>query len=416
MTTSADADVCELLPQVGSVSNPVVETTTGRESGVRAACSSGRSWVLAEVRTMKRILVIDDEAWLREMVNAVLTDRGFSIVEAENGKQGVVMAHEHLPDLILCDVNMQELDGYKTLAALHEDPATAAIPFILMTGYADPAGMRQGMELGADDYLPKPFTAEQLCGAVEARLRKASHVRQEAERRLADLRDSISLALPHELRTPLNGILAYGEILSTDAESLQPSEVAEMGQVINESGRRLMRLIENFLIYAQLELLGSDPAKTAALRKKETTFPLRLIEEKARAVAQHAHRAEDLQLELQDIPVPMAEEYLLKIVDELVQNAFKFSKPATPVRVSFAATDNGLVLTIADAGRGLSSEQVAKVGAYMQFDRKMQEQQGLGLGLTICRRLAEMHGGTLGMQSQPSVGTTVRVVFSKVGD
>jgi signal transduction histidine kinase len=362
---------------------------------------------------MKRILVIDDEEWLREMVNVVLTHKGFAVVEAENGSQGVDMARQHLPDLILCDVNMQQMNGYKTLAALREDPATTAIPFILMTGYADPAGMRQGMELGADDYLPKPFTAEQLYGAVEARLRKALQLRQEAERKLADLRDSISLALPHELRTPLNGILAYGEILTTDAESLQPAEVAEMGQVISESGRRLMRLIENFLIYAQLELLGSDVAKAAALQKKQTEFPLRVIEEKARAAAQHARRASDLILELADQPVPMAEEYLSKIVDELVQNAFKFSRPNTPVRVALAATDNGLSLSVADRGRGFSPEQVAKVGAYMQFDRKMQEQQGLGLGLTICRRLAELHGGTLAVQSQPAAGTTVTVRFPK---
>jgi signal transduction histidine kinase len=323
------------------------------------------------------------------------------------------MARQYLPDLILCDVNMQQMNGYKTLAALREDPATAAIPFILMTGYADPAGMRQGMELGADDYLPKPFTADQLCGAVEARLKKAKQMRQEAERKLADLRDSISLALPHELRTPLNGILAYGEILSTDAESLQASEVAEMGQVITESGRRLMRLIENFLIYAQLELLGSDSAKAAALQKKETSFPVRVIEEKARAAAQNARRPGDLILELQDRPVPMAEEYLSKIVDELVQNAFKFSPPNSPVRITLTTTDNGLSLSVSDKGRGLSAEQVTKVGAYMQFDRKMQEQQGLGLGLTICRRLAELHGGTLAMQSQPSGGTTVVVRFPK---
>jgi signal transduction histidine kinase len=372
---------------------------------------AGSGQVSGGTRAMKKILVIDDEEWLREMVKVVLDLRGFAVIEASDGSQGIELARQHLPDLVLCDVNMQQVNGYGTLAALRETPATAAIPFILMTGYADPAGMRQGMELGADDYLPKPFTAEQLCGAVEARLKKAKQLRQEAERKLADLRDSISLALPHELRTPLNGILAYGEILTSDAESLQPAEVAEMGQVISESGRRLMRLIENFLIYAQLELLGSDPAKSAALQRKQTQFPLRVIEEKSRAAAQHAHRAGDLVLELQDQPVPMAEEYLSKVVDELVQNAFKFSKPNTPVRVMLAPAGNGLSFSVSDRGRGLSPEQVAKLGAYMQFDRKMQEQQGLGLGLTICRRLAQMHGGTLNVQSQPTIGTTVTVLF-----
>lgn len=365
---------------------------------------------------MKKILVIDDEDWLREMVNVVLDNRGFSVIEAENGSRGIELARQHLPDFVLCDVNMQQTNGYLTLAALRETPATAAIPFILMTGYADPAGMRHGMELGADDYLPKPFTAEQLCGAVEARLRKAQEMRQVAERKLADLRDSISLALPHELRTPLNGILAYGEILSTDAEALQPGEVAEMGQVISESGRRLMRLIENFLIYAQLELLGSDPAKAATLRKKATQFPVRVIEDKAHTIAETMRRSTDLTLTLQDRPVPMAEEYLSKIVDELLQNAFKFSKPNTAVRVVLENTGGAFALSVTDQGRGLSPEQIAKIGAYMQFDRKMQEQQGLGLGLTICRRLADMHGGTLVIQSQPGAGTTVTVRLPEDAD
>lgn len=364
---------------------------------------------------MKKILVIDDEEWLREMVNAVLTDKGFAVLEAENGSRGIEMARQHLPDLILCDVNMQQMNGYMTLAALREDPATAAIPFILMTGFADPAGMRQGMELGADDYLPKPFTAEQLCGSVEARLKKAKQVREEAERKLADLRDSISLALPHELRTPLNGILAYGEILSTEARTLPPAEVAEMGQVITESGTRLARLIENFLIYVQLELLGSGSTQAGALQQGETPLPAPVIEEKARALAERAHRAGDLFVEVQNQPVPMAEEYLAKIVDELVQNAFKFSKPHTPVRVTLAVADKVLTLSVADQGRGLSPEQIAKIGAYMQFDRDLHEQQGLGLGLTICRRLAQMHGGTLTVQSQPDAGTTVTLTFPKAG-
>src|SRR5947209_15819062 len=121
---------------------------------------------------------------------------------------------------------MDKVDGYRTLSSLRNEPATAAIPFILMTGLADHAGMRHGMELGADDYLPKPFTIDALYGAVEARLKKTEAVRQQAEKKLADLRDNISLMLPHELRTPLNGILAYGELLSTEAAAMPASEVA----------------------------------------------------------------------------------------------------------------------------------------------------------------------------------------------
>src|SRR6478752_143748 len=218
---------------------------------------------------MKRLLVIDDEEGLREMIQLALRQKGYEVVEAENGAVGIEKARKILPDLILCDVNMEKVDGYLTLSSLRSEASTAAVPFILMTGLADHAGMRHGMELGADDYLPKPFSIEALYAAVEARLKKVQTVRQEAEKKLSDLRDNISLMLPHELRTPLNGILAYGEILAADAATLAAQEVAEMGQVIHDSGKRLERLIENFLIYAQLELLGTDPQKLKALRAKQ---------------------------------------------------------------------------------------------------------------------------------------------------
>jgi signal transduction histidine kinase len=362
---------------------------------------------------MKRILVIDDETWLREMVHMALEQKGFEVLEAENGAAGIEAARKALPDLILCDVNMEKVDGYLTLSSLRSEPATASVPFILMTGLADHAGMRHGMELGADDYLPKPFSIEALYAAVEARLKKVQAVREEAEKKLADLRDNISLMLPHELRTPLNGILAYGEILSSEAATLPPEEVSEMGQVIHESGKRLERLIENFLIYAQIELLGTDPQKVLALSKKRTESSAELVERHARAQAHQLKRDADLFLDLQDRPVPISEDYLAKIVDELVQNAFKFSAPGTPVSVKLSEVPGGVSLTISDRGRGFSTEHINKVGAYMQFDRKLHEQQGLGLGLSIAKRLTELHGGTLTISSQRDSSTSVTIKLPK---
>lgn len=358
---------------------------------------------------MNKILVIDDEEWLREMVQMALRQRGYDVIEAENGAAGIEKARRELPDLILCDVNMEKMDGYRTLSELRNESTTAAIPFILMTGLADNAGMRHGMELGADDYLPKPFSIEGLYAAVDARLRKAQTVRAEAERKLADLRDSISLMLPHELRTPLNGILAYGEILTAEAATLKPEEIAEMGQVIYQGGRRLERLIENFLIYAQLELWGTDPQRVNLLRRKQTASPARLIEEHARKQADELGRGPDLRLNLHDSALPISEEYLAKVVEELVQNAFKFSQAGQGVTVELREGPEATVLSVADQGRGFSAEHIARVGAYMQFERKLHEQQGIGLGLTIARRLTELHGGTLVIQSEKGVGTTVSV-------
>ncbi len=361
---------------------------------------------------MKRILVIDDEEWLREMVHMALGQRGYEVIEAPNGAAGVEAARKHLPDLVLCDVNMEKMDGYATLSALRNESATATIPFILMTGLADNAGMRHGMELGANDYLPKPFTLDGLYAAVEARLKIAEKVREQAGEALNDLRTNLSMMLPHELRTPLNGILAYGEMLASDPGSLSPEEIADMGQTIAQSGRALQRLIETFLAYSQLEIIRADPQKIASLRGKSIATAHQIVEREARRIAGDAKRAEDLVLDLASISVPVSEEYFAKLVEELVHNAFKFSKPGTPVTVSLQAVTGAPVLSVTDRGRGMTADQITKLGAFMQFDRKTHEQQGLGLGLTIARRLAEIHGGALSLESEAGIGTTAKVKFS----
>jgi len=356
---------------------------------------------------MKKILVIDDEEWLREMIHLALRQKGFDVIESDNGADGIQKARVELPDLILCDINMEKVDGYLTLASLRNEAPTAAIPFILMTGLVDNASMRHGMDMGADDYLAKPFTTDALYAAVDARLKKAQTLRDEAERKLAHLRSNISLMMPHEMRTPLNGILSNAEVLAHSAATLRPSDVAEIGEEIHKSSARLERLIENFLIYAQLELIAADPKNVNALRVGGTENSVPLIREHATNQAALANRVQDLSLEMTEVPVPMAAEYLAKLTDELVQNAFKFSYPGTPVCVRLTESFNSVVLSVSDRGRGFSTEQVSRIGAYIQFERKLNEQQGLGLGLTIAKRLVELHGGTLSIESKKGEGASV---------
>ena len=359
---------------------------------------------------MSKILVIDDESWLLEMIRLALEQEGFQVVEARDSVEGLTQARDQLPDLILCNVNMDKAGaGYTMLAKLREHPTTAAIPFILMTGLADAAGMRHGMELGADDYLPKPFKVEELYATVNARLRKAQTVRQEAEKKLTLLRSQISLMLPHEMRTPLNGIISNAEMLAESAGSLDPRTIAEMSREICQSGQRLERLIENFLIYAQLEIVTSDPQSISHLRAITTARPAEVARAAARTQAEHAGRLHDLVFDLADAPLPMAEDYFRKIVVELVQNALKFSADGCPVRVRLQATPESVAFSVQDAGRGFSTEQISRIGAYMQFERRMQDEQGFGLGLAIATKLVEMHGGELQIDSKPGSGSTVTV-------
>lgn len=121
---------------------------------------------------MKTILVIEDEAQTREMFVRCLTFEGYRALAAESGTVGVAQAKRHHPDLIVCDIMMPDLDGYSVLSTLHQDPETAAIPFIFLTAKVTMADLRQGMELGADDYLTKPCTVEQFLSAITTRLER----------------------------------------------------------------------------------------------------------------------------------------------------------------------------------------------------------------------------------------------------
>lgn len=356
---------------------------------------------------MQRILVIDDEAVFREATTFALQRKGFSTLEAADGVEGADIARKSLPDLILCDVNMDRMDGYALLEQLRQEPSTAAIPFILMTGMGDSGGMRKGMNLGADDYLAKPFTAPQLFSTVEARLKKSQAVREHAEKRLADLRVNLSLALPHEMITPLNGIFGLAQVLAHDAESLSTEEVAEFGTNILHSAERLHRTVQNFLLYGQLEMQSGDPEYLSALRQKSTTDLPSIVESRVRHFAGLAGREADLELQLGPGVVAMGQDMLTKLVDELIDNALKFSAVGGAVRVEGHQGKGEYLLSVTDHGVGMSPDQLADIGAYSQFDRKTREQQGSGLGLAIVRRIAENHAGQFEIKSELKQGTTV---------
>ncbi len=358
---------------------------------------------------MPKILIVDDDAQLRSTISMVLKLKGYDVIDADNGATALKLARAALPDLILSDINMPQADGYAALAELRKDPATADIPLILMTGESEAATMRKGMDLGADDYLNKPFAMSALLKAVEARIKKREVVRQSAEKKLAELRANLSLMLPHELNTPLVGILGYGEIISNCADTLQPAELAEMGRNILESGQRLQRLVQNFLIYSQLELLRADDSEVMAMRGKRTEDVNESLILVARTKAQALGRVNDLQTEICHGSAAIAEDLLAKIIEELLGNAFKFSKPGTPVKLTATAEGKLLRMVIVDQGRGMKVEYLHNIDAYVQFDRRRHEQQGTGLGLVIAKRLTEMHGGTLDLESTEGVGTTVTI-------
>ncbi len=356
----------------------------------------------------KKILVIEDAYSLRKDIIEMLGFEGFDVIGAENGLLGVEIAKRVIPDLIICDIMMPSLDGYGVLELLRQHPSTATIPFIFLTALTDRSDMRTGMELGADDYLSKPFSAVELLTTVQSRLKRHQHYDKMMARRMDDLRGNIILALPHELRTPLNVILGFTDLLATDVYSLDPKRIAEMIEHIKTAGLRLYRLIENFLIYTHTEVMISDPSQAVRLRSGYTYYPHQSLQNYARVHLEEIQRAGDLQAEFEPVEgVNIAEEYLKKLIEELVDNAAKFSSAGKPIIIRGEVQGDMYLVSVEDSGRGIGANQLNNLGAYMQFERRIYEQQGAGLGLIICKRLVELTGGQLSIESQEGIGTKV---------
>jgi len=121
---------------------------------------------------MKTILLIEDQPDMRENIATILSMEGYEVLQAPDGRQGLALAREDKPDLILCDVMMPEMDGHEVLQSLRQEPSIAGTPFIFLTARGEKQDLREGMNLGADDYLTKPATADDLLGAITARLER----------------------------------------------------------------------------------------------------------------------------------------------------------------------------------------------------------------------------------------------------
>ena len=160
---------------------------------------------------MKKILVIEDEEFVRENILELLDAEGFDVFGAQNGLIGVDLAKAKMPDLILCDVMMPGLDGYGVLTTIRQDPAMAAIPFIFLTAKAAKADFRQGMELGADDYITKPFTRAELLGAIATRLKKQAAVEERYHVELQQAKAQLDYLIHNDSLTNLPNRLSLRE-------------------------------------------------------------------------------------------------------------------------------------------------------------------------------------------------------------
>src|SRR3989441_935865 len=361
---------------------------------------------------MPKILVIDDEEAFRGSLIAILEKKGFEVLQAPSGALGVQLARAHIPDLILCDVNMGGVGGNLTLYALRRDPQIASIPFILMSGFLSGADTPPGIERGADGFLSKPFNTESLVSMIQGCVGKPEPTSVGAKESSARSQDMASLDSSSGLLETLRRILAITRLIGNPGRPLQPKETIELAGKAHEAASLLHRRIENCLLYAEIERLSSDWQQAASLEEHLTGIH-EVVESVAREKARTLERTADLDLRIDDALVAISADSLKKIMEELLDNAFRYSRPGKAVHLKTVVVADHVALSITDEGCGMTPEQVAQAGGPIPLDQVLLAQQGSGLGLSISRRLIELHHGTLVIHSKPGRGTTVTVTLPK---
>jgi signal transduction histidine kinase len=367
---------------------------------------------------MPRLVVIDDEQVFCETLRDNLELEGFEVRTATDGPTGLALIREWQPDLVLCDLHMQGQSGHDVLRVLRQDSLTASVPVVFLTGDSADATQRATMEMGADDFLQKPFRGEELLRAIHARLARRQQIHQDTERRLAEMRASISHSVPHEFLTPLTAVLALSSLLVDEGPNLPPDTAHDAAAAILAAGRRLHRLVEKFLLFNELEMLfrGAD-AQARQVGLRPSANPAAVVDEAATQIAALCERTADLQTSTSSASsVRMSRDHLAALVMELVENACTFSDAGTPVRIAASQSGDDFLLTVQDHGRGMTREQVERLGAFVQFDRQHMEQAGTGLGLAIVTRIVELAGGAVRVEGSPGEGTTVTVRIPTAGD
>ena len=353
---------------------------------------------------MKTILILEDDTDLCEELAEWLTYQGYDTLSAANGKEGMelILAGSR-PDLVVCDILMPVLDGKQFFYEYSMHLNGRVTPFIFISALAERKHIREGMGMGVDDYLTKPFSHEEFMLAIQSAFKRHKRMEENLRQGMHDMTRVMMTYLPHELHTPLTSIIGFGSILADRAEFFTEKEIKKIGNDIVKAGKIMHSLTEKLLLYTQLEL--NTPIKGQHV-KTHSMEPI--IFEESVILALRYGRSQRLSQFIEPAPLCLSETYLRVLIIELVENAHRFSAEGSEVKIEGIITNGIYILTVTDQGQGMTKEQIAQIGAFRQFGKGKYMQQGSGLGLAIAKRICENSGGKLSIKSKPGEFTSVR--------
>lgn len=361
-----------------------------------------------------KILIVDDSDVVRRILSAALTRDGYELHTAVDGEDGSNKVRDINPDIVLLDVEMPVLDGFSVLKEIRANYSAEQIAVIMVTSHSDGKGIARAFEEGAFDYIPKPATESEIKARVRNAiralelLREQKTLRREAE--AANQSKSAFLAnMSHEIRTPMTAILGYTELLELEAKTHQMPELfLDSLDTIKRNGGHLMELINDILDLSKIEAGKLDIESI-------TCSPQKIVEEVMELVQVRAE-AKGLKLEASykfPLPVKINSDptRIRQILINLIGNAIKFTEVGT-IRLETellesAGEEPRIQFSVIDQGIGMTESQLSNLfRPFTQADSSTTRKYGgTGLGLTICKRLAEMLGGDIFVTSEHNKGS-----------
>lgn len=339
--------------------------------------------------THHRVLVIEDDAAIRATLSDILELNGYAVIPAANGEEGVALARRHRPDIILTDIAMPGLNGFEVIRALHAGEQTRSIPIIIVSASLEPAKVRQAMDLGAEDFIGKPFTENQILGSIQARLEKKS---------LLDELDAFAHTVAHDLKNPIGVVSMRAQLLRAMWDTQDDAKLFQHVLELEKNTDRLNNIVDELLILAGVRRQTITPQRVdmAAVIAEARDRVAHLIQQSRAEVEQPA-----------EWPAVLGHgPWIAEIWTNYLSNAVKYGGQPPSIRLGAEPVPARTCVRfwVQDNGAGLTPEQQAAL--FQPFSRVTETRvKGHGLGLSIVRRIAEKLAGRAGVESQPGAGS-----------
>jgi len=319
---------------------------------------------------------------------------------------------EVCPNLIVADIMMPRMDGYSFYGEIRSRPEWVPIPFIFLTAKAEKEDVLKGKDLGAEDYLTKPFDPQELVVAVRGKLRRARAIQEVTEAKFDHLKQQIVNVLGHELRTPLTYVRGYTELALEEVPSLTPGDLQDFLMGIKRGTDRLNRLVEDLLFLIRLDTgqATEEYHLLACIRRDLDALLESAVQQYEKQAAAQGVTLE-AKVEPNPPPVRLCEPFFMDALGRLLDNGIKFSRGERKrVTVNSQVTGGWVEVAVTDEGVGIPAQELSHLfERFRQIGREQMEQQGIGVGLAIAQELIHMHDGEITVESTFGAGSTFTI-------